>query len=251
MKRKAIVTGAGGGIGGACARALARKGMHVGLFDIDGQAAARTLAEIEAEGGSGGVTDVDCGNPDRVATAVDAFGAPDILVSGVALERHGGLLDIDASTLRQSFETTVTGAFVLIRKVVEAMIPKGGGRIVVISSPHAVKPFAGALAYNVAEAALRQLALTAAHELIRHGITVNLVEPGWTDTPGERRLYSEEFLAKSAALLPWGRRAEPDEIAGAIAYLTSDDARYVSGATLRVDGGLALSMARLPGLEGL
>lgn len=253
-QRTAIVTGAGGGIGAACAAAIAAGGVHVALFDIDETAARRTLAEIESAGGIGTVHRVDCGNPEDVENAVAdhvaRHGSVDILVSAVALEKHGRLLDTDAASLRASFDVTVVGAFALIRAAATAMVAHGGGRIVVISSPHAIRPFAGALSYNVAEAALRQLALTAAHELAEYRVSVNLVEPGWTDTPGERLFYSEEFLAESAAKLPWKRRAQPQEIAAAVAYLVSDAADYVSGTTLRVDGAMGVSMARLPGLEG-
>ncbi|MET3577179.1 glucose 1-dehydrogenase [Mesorhizobium robiniae] len=252
MTRYAIVTGAGGGIGGASARAVAAAGCHVGLFDIDEDAAMRTLRNIEAAGGSGEAYEVDCGDTAGLRGAVARFmadaGPPDVVVSAVALERHGGLFATSEADIHASFQTTVVGAYALLAATT-AHMQQTGGQIVVISSPHAIRPFAGALAYNIAEAGLRQLALTAAHELARFRIAVNLVEPGWTDTPGERLLYTEEFLAESASKLPWGRRAAAEEIGAAVAYLTSEAARYISGATLRVDGAMGVSMARLPGLE--
>lgn len=252
MSRRAIVTGAGGGIGGATARRLAADGIAVGLFDIDAAAVHAVQADIVASGGTAMAFVADCGDPVAVAAACDSFalaiGRPDILVSGVAYERHGGLLQSEVADIRRALEVTVVGAYGLLQHVASAMLP-GGGRIVVISSPHAVRPFANAIGYNLAEAALRQLALTAAHELAPHRIAVNLVEPGWTDTPGERLLYSEQFLARSAESLPWGRRASPDEIAAAIAWLVSPEAGYVSGTTIRVDGAMAVSMARLPGVQ--
>jgi len=251
VNRRAIVTGAGGGIGGATARRLAADGIEIGLFDIDAAAAHAVEADIVAAGGRAKAFVVDCGDPKAVTAACDSFaaalGRPDILVSGVAYERHGGLLQSEVADIRRALEITVVGAYALLQQVARSML-SSGGRILVISSPHAVKPFANAIGYNLAEAALRQLALTAAHELAPYRIAVNLVEPGWTDTPGERRHYSEEFLARSAASLPWGRRASPEEIAAAVAWLVSPEAAYVSGTTLRVDGAMAVSMARLPGV---
>jgi glucose 1-dehydrogenase len=96
------------------------------------------------------------------------------------------------------------------------------------------------MAYNMAKAALDQMARTAALELARHRIRVNLVYPGWTDTPGERKYFTEDELRRAAATLPWGRLARPDEIARGIVFLVDPASDYITGSTLAIDGGIQL-----------
>ena len=96
------------------------------------------------------------------------------------------------------------------------------------------------MAYNMAKAALDQMARTAAVELFKHRIRVNIVYPGWTDTPGERKYFSEEVLARAAATLPAGRLAQPEEVARGVRFLVDPDSEYVNGTTLTIDGGASL-----------
>ena len=133
------------------------------------------------------------------------------------------------------------GAFYGVRAAAMQMVKQGkGGSIVVISSPHAVIPFPTAMAYNMAKAAIDHMARTAAIELAPHRIRVNIIHPGWIDTPGERKFYTEEQLAAGAATLPWKRLGRPDEIGKAVAYVLSDAAEYMTGSTLTIDGGVSL-----------
>jgi glucose 1-dehydrogenase len=247
----AVVTGAGGGIGGACARALAARGAAVGLIDVDPERARAVATECEALGARTLAVPADVARPDALVAALAAvrrdLGEVEIAVSAVAHEEHGGLLEVEPGALRRSLEVTVVGCFSLCRLVAEDMVRAGrGGRIVVIGSLHATLPLPGAIAYNAAEAALRQLARSMAAELAPHRIGVNLVEPGWIDTPGERRWYSEEELARAGAAIPFGRLGTPEDVARAVEFLATPGT-YVTGATVRVDGGLSLGMARLPG----
>ncbi|MBM4075803.1 MAG: SDR family oxidoreductase, partial [Planctomycetes bacterium] len=115
-----------------------------------------------------------------------------------------------------------------------------GGSIVVISSPHAVLAIPGAMAYNMAKAAIDHMARTAAIELADDRIRVNIVHPGWIDTPGERKFFTEEQLEEGAKQLPWKRLGQPDEVGKAVAYVLSDDADYMTGSTLTIDGGVSL-----------
>ncbi len=240
----AVVTGAGG-IGGACAEALVAQGTRVALIDRDSDAAARGAARL-GPGALGLAADVT--DPDGLAQALDTvrreLGEVRIAVSAVAHEEHGGLEATDDAALRRSLEGTVVPALRFCRFVAEGM--GEGGRIVIVGSLHGVLPFTGAVAYNAAHGALRQLAGTLAHELLARRIGVDLVEPGWIDTPGERRFYSEEQLRQIDEQLPWGL-GTPADIGAAVAFLAS--ARWITGATLRVDGGMSVAMARLPGGE--
>jgi glucose 1-dehydrogenase len=114
---------------------------------------------------------------------------------------------------------------------------KAKGSIIYISSPHARLPFKGAIDYNTAKAGGHMLALSAANELMWHGIRVNLIEPGWTDTPGERTWYTDKALYQEGERLPLGRLALPEDLGRAAAFLASDDAAYICGSVLTVDGG--------------
>jgi glucose 1-dehydrogenase len=111
---------------------------------------------------------------------------------------------------------------------------------VVVSSPHAVIPIPTAMAYNMAKAAIDHMARTAAIELAQHRIRVNIIHPGWIDTPGERKFFSEEQLAAGAKSIPWGRMGRPEEIGRLVAFVMSDDCDYMTGSTLLMDGGISL-----------
>jgi glucose 1-dehydrogenase len=115
-----------------------------------------------------------------------------------------------------------------------------GGNIVIISSPHAKFAIPSCMAYNMAKAANDQMARTAAVELLRYKIRVNIVYPGWTDTPGERKFFSEEVLQKASKDLPLGRMCQPEEIARGVLFLVDPDSSYITGSTLSIDGGSQL-----------
>ena len=134
--------------------------------------------------------------------------------------------------------------FHMSQLVARHMVQKGGGgKIIFISSCHVHIPYARSLPYNAAKAGLNQMALTIAAELFPHRINVNVIEPGWIDTPGEHEAFGDELLAKAGATLPWGRLGTPEDIGKAAVFLASDDADYITGAALRVDGGILLQHA--------
>src|SRR5262249_7037352 len=116
----------------------------------------------------------------------------------------------------------------------------GGGSIVVVSSPHAYVAVPRSMAYNMAKAAIDQMARTAAIELVEHRIRVNLVTPGWIDTPGERKFASDETIARAAAKLPWKRLGKPEEIARGVVFLCDPASDYITGSDLLIDGGITL-----------
>ena len=146
--------------------------------------------------------------------------------------------EVDMEGFRRTIDVTMWGAFNVVRSVSKQMIArKKGGNIVVVSSQHSFMPIANCMAYNMAKAGVDQMARTAALELIKHKIRVNLVHPGWTDTPGERKFKTEEELAAGGQELPWGRLAQPEEIARAIGFLIDDASDYITGSTVTIDAG--------------
>jgi glucose 1-dehydrogenase len=133
------------------------------------------------------------------------------------------------------------GAFYGLRASVNQMIKQGqGGAVVMVSSPQAHIAVPGSMAYNMSKAAIDQMARTAATELFSHRIRVNIIYPGWTDTPGERKFFKEDVLDRAGKSLPWGRMARPEEIARGILFLVDPASEYVTGSTLSVDGGAQL-----------
>ena len=119
--------------------------------------------------------------------------------------------------------------------------PRSRGKIIVISSVLAETAYASSAAYNMAKAAINHFAETLAVELAEHQINVNVINPGCIDTPGERAFYSEEQIQELGRRLPWGRNGTPEDIGNAVAFLASDDADYITGTILRVDGGYVVA----------
>jgi glucose 1-dehydrogenase len=133
------------------------------------------------------------------------------------------------------------GAFHLLRAAARQMIRQGGGgSIALVSSPHAFVPVPRSMAYNMSKAALEHMAKTAAIELAEHRIRVNMIQPGWTDTPGERKFASEETLREAGAKIPMGRLGTSEEMAAGILFLCDPQNTYTTGATLLIDGGISL-----------
>ena len=143
---------------------------------------------------------------------------------------------------RRSVDVTMWGAFHLVRAASQQMIKNGEpGSIVVVSSPHAFIPFPNAMAYNMSKAAVEQMAKTAATELVEQKIRINLFQPGWIDTPGERHFATDEELRTVAPTkIPTGRLGTPEEIAKGIVFLADPVHEYMTGSTLLFDGGFCL-----------
>jgi glucose 1-dehydrogenase len=244
--KKALVTGAARGIGRGCALELARAGADVAINDRERTPEAESaVAEIGALGREAALVEGDAFDVEPceqiVARTLEAFGRIDILVSNPAFSRRASFLDYDPETFRKVLQGTLFGGFLMSKFVARHMVERGGGgKIVFISSVHAEMPYARSVAYNAGKAGLNHMARTIAAELARHRINVNVIEPGWIDTPGERETFGDDLLREAGPRLPWGRMGAPEDIGRAAAFLASDDADYVTGATLPVDGGLLL-----------
>ena len=249
LGKKALVTGAGRGIGRGCALELARAGADVAVNDRERTAQAEAVvAEIEALDRQSVLIEGDVFEQascnDVVKRAVNTLGRIDIFVSNPAFQRRAEFLKFDADTFAKVIQGTLAGGFLMSQLVARYMVERGGGgKIVFISSGHAHTPYVGSVAYNAGKAGLNQLAFTIAAELYPHRINVNVIEPGWIDTPGEHEAFGDEFMSKAGAALPWGRFGMPEDIGKAAVFLVSDDAEYITGAALRVDGGIWLQHA--------
>jgi glucose 1-dehydrogenase len=244
--KTALVTGAARGIGRGCAIELARAGADVVVNDRDRSPEAEALvADIQALGRRAALVEGDVFDrascESVVAQAVVALGRIDALVSNPAYSRRGDFLDYDPDVFEKVMRGTLFGGFHMSQLVARHMVARGGvGKIVFISSVHARIPFARSVAYNPAKAGLTHMAKTIAAELLPHRINVNVIEPGWIDTPGEHATFGSEVIARAGVGLPWGRLGTPEDIGKAAAFLCSEDADYITGTELVVDGGLCL-----------
>jgi glucose 1-dehydrogenase len=242
----ALVTGASSGIGLASALALAKQGADVAINYLTlPEGAENAAGQIRALGRRAILCPVDVSDQAAVdamvARVAAELGRLDIFVSVAAYSDREPFRTADMAGFRRTIDVTMWGAYYGLRASVNQMICQGcGGCAVIVSSPHAHLAFPTCMAYNMAKAALDQMARTAAVELFEHRIRVNIVYPGWTDTPGERKFFSEETLAKASRQLPWGRMARPEEIARGVAFLADPDSDYITGSTLSIDGGSQL-----------
>jgi glucose 1-dehydrogenase len=246
LGKKALVTGAARGIGRGCALELARAGADVVVNDLTPSPEAEAaVAEVRALGRQAVLVAGDVFERPAcesvVARSLDALGRLDILVSNPAYSRRGDFLDYDPDVFERVLKGTLFGGFHVSQFVARHMVARGGGgKIVFVSSVHARIPFARSVAYNAGKAGLTHMARTIAAELLPHRINVNVIEPGWIDTPNEHATFGSDVIAKAGPTLPWGRLGTPADIGRAAAFLCSDDADYVTGTELVVDGGLCL-----------
>ncbi len=244
--KNALVTGASRGIGRACAIELARQGANVGLnFRSHPEEAEEVAKEVKAAGGKALLLQADVADlksvEAMVAKMATDLGSVDLFVSNAAYSDRQLMLEADMAGFRRTIDVSMWGAFHGLRASAQQMVKQGrGGSIVIVSSPHAVLAIPTAMAYNMSKAAIDHMARTAAIELVQYKIRVNIVHPGWIDTPGERKFFTEEQMAVGGSKLPWGRLGRPDEISKGIAFILSDDAEYMTGSTVAIDGGVSL-----------
>jgi len=248
----ALVTGAARGIGRRVALALAADGANVVINDVAHKDEATAVAaEIEAMGQQALVWLTDVSERTAVAGLIAAtvsyFGQLDIAVANAAVSVRQLVVEAEWADVLRTIEVSQFGVFhtcqMAARQMAQqALNGRSRGKIIIIGSVHQELAVPRSAAYNMSKAAVNHLARTMAAELAGQRINVNVVNPGWIETPGELAHYTPEAIAEAGKRIPWGRIGQPEDIAQAVAFLASDAADYVTGAALRVDGGYVLGL---------
>jgi NAD(P)-dependent dehydrogenase (short-subunit alcohol dehydrogenase family) len=244
----AIVTGAGQGIGRACALRFAAEGAHVVVNDIRTEAADAVVAEIVAAGGRAEPFVADVGSSERVqamvADTVARHGRLDVMVNNAASPAFGRIEDMTDELWRAVFAVTLDATFYGTRAALPAMVAKGGGSIINTASAAGLGGVVGLGAYGAAKAAVLNLTRTAAIEGAARGVRVNAVCPGSIDTP-PLRMFLDALPGGRAGFekqIPVKRIGRPEEIANVALFLASDESSYVTGAMLVADGGVLAAL---------
>lgn len=239
----ALITGASRGIGRGCAVEMARCGANVTVNYRSHPDEAEEVAEEVRSLGRRAITfGADVSDRHAVEAMVDQtvrdLGRVDIVVANAYYSKRQPFLELDVEEARRTFDVTLWGAFHVSQLGARQMVAQGqGGHILFISSVLSFIPMATSTPYNTAKAGMNNMAATMAGELAEYGIRVNVILPGWTDTPGERQFATEEEMAAGAARLPLKRLGTMEDMGQAAAFLSSDAASYITGAELLIDGG--------------
>jgi 3-oxoacyl-[acyl-carrier protein] reductase len=237
----AIVTGSGQGIGEAYARGLAREGARVVVAELQKEKGEAVAESIREGGGEALFVEVDVAEPASVAAmadaAVQAFGGIDLLVNNAAIY-HGmklaSLLDVEWGYYKRFMDVNLHGALLCTRACFRSMAERGGGAIVNQSSTAA---WMAAGYYGIAKLGLHGITQSLARELGPRKIRVNAIAPGPTDTEATRTVVPKGILPTILATMPLSRMGEPQDLVGACLFLLSDDAAWITGQVLNVDGG--------------
>ncbi|MBL7488818.1 3-oxoacyl-ACP reductase FabG [Frankia sp. AgB1.9] len=241
--RTAIVTGGGSGIGGAISQRLAADGALVAVFDLSGDAAKAAAESIEKAGGKAIGVPVDVTNRAGIDAGIDEvlarLGPPTILVNNAGLTVEDKFLETTAEAWHRMLAVNLTGTFDCCQAVLPHMIENGWGRIINISSSSVYGPPPGLAGYVAAKSGVVGLSKVLALEFARYGVTVNTIPPGFIDTPMLRDTVQRGFIDVDQQIekTPVGRIGRPEDIAAACAFLASDEAGYITGQSLGINGG--------------
>lgn len=243
--RSALVTGAGGGIGGAVAAAFAREGAAVLAADIDADAAARTRDSIRANGGRAESAGFDVRDADGAESAAEqaaamAQGTLHILVNNAGAIAPAMFAKMEEEAFRRILDIHLTGTFVVTRAVLPYLPEDGTGRIINVTSAAGLVGTIGQVNYAAAKAGIIGLTKSFAKELARRQITSNAIAPLAATAMTRNIRENEKLAAATLARIPLGRWALPEEIAGAFVFFASDAAGYITGQVLPVDGGTVI-----------
>lgn len=236
--KSAIVTGAGRNIGEEIARLFASEGARVAVVDLDRSRAEAVADGIGASGGKALAVVCDVADTDdiarMVAGTVSAFGGIDILVNNVGISDNKNLFDLDEDEWRRTIDVTLSSPFYVTKQVARWMVDNGrGGRVINIGSTSGFKGRPTALAYTAAKGGVFNLTQSLAVQLAPYGIIVNQVSPNMTGSPVGQEVFDRNRKVNNLL----GRPGEPEEQAKAVLFLASDDASFIAGANLFVDGG--------------
>ena len=242
--RVAVVTGGAAGMGAAICGRLARQGCKVAVLDLDGDAAEQTAKDLESGGATAIAATVDVSDRGAVDAALARvraeLGAVEIMVTSAGIDRFESFVDISLESWDRMLAVNLTGTFHCIQAAVPDMLAAGWGRVVTISSSSAQSGSRRMAHYVASKGGIVSLTKALALELAPNGITVNTIPPGFIDTPMARRAEARGDLPSIdavAAQTPVRRAGTPEDIAAACAFLCSDDAGYITGQQINVNGG--------------
>jgi 3-oxoacyl-[acyl-carrier protein] reductase len=238
----ALVTGGSRGIGRAAALALGKQGAHVVVNYVSNEGAAREVAEaIVAGGGKAEIAQFDVGSGETaekaIAEVAKRLGRLDILVCSAGISIDGLLLRLKDEDFDRILSVNVKGSVACARAAIKVMMRAKAGRVIFLSSVVGEMGNAGQTAYAASKSALLGVTKSLARELASRSVTINAITPGYIDTDMTGALTDEQKAAINQAI-PLGRTGKPEEIAAAVVYLASDEAGYITGQTLRVNGGM-------------
>ena len=242
--KKALVTGASRGIGKAIAIRLATEGVSVGVnYNASEQEAAKVGDEIQSLGGKaiilkGSVAD-SLEVQSLIQAAEDKLGGLDILVNNAGITKDNLIMRLPEEDWDQVIDTNLKGAFLCTKAALRSMVRQRSGRIINMSSVVAITGNAGQSNYTAAKAGLIGFTKTVAKEVASRGITVNAIAPGFIETQMVDAI-SSQLQQKILERIPLGYFGTPEDVAGVVAFLASEDARYVTGQVIGIDGGLSL-----------
>ena len=241
--RVALITGASQGIGHACALALARAGASVAVAARNRQKLDELVAQISAAGGKAAAFAIDVSDEEQIKSGIKSalaeFGKIDILVNNAGITRDQLVMRMKRADWDAVLATNLTSAYLCIQQVIGSMLKQRWGRIINISSVFGQTGQAGQANYAASKAGLIGLTLAMAREVASRNITCNAVAPGFIDTSMTAAL-SEEFKQNAVKTIPLGRVGTPEDVANAVTFLASDEASYITGHVLNVNGRLLM-----------